>query len=268
MKIIIVGCGWLGQQLAPVLSAAGYSLVATRRTAVACDTLSPAVDCQVLDLSQPVEMTAQLKQLFAGAVVLCAIAPGRQPGDNQYVQSLQHLAQLMQAAKSRAVIHFSSTGVYQGLDGVVNEATPLQLSLPRVQLLVAAEQALAQFTPCITLRLAGLMGPGRHPGRFAGGKTLADPQAPINMVHSADICRAVLSVLANDLQHGAVYNLACPQLMSRQAFYQDAATRCGTTVSFTAATSLQRQVDAQLFIRQFSFHYQFLSAADALSHCS
>ena len=262
MKIIIVGCGWLGQQLAPVLSAVGYSLVATRRTAVACDTLSPAVDCQVLDLSQPVEMTAQLKQRFAGAVVLCAIAPGRQPGDNQYVESLQRLVQLMQAAKSRALIHFSSTGVYQGLDGVVNETTPLQLSLPRVQLLVAAEQALAQ------LRLAGLMGPGRHPGRFTAGKTLTEPQALINMVHSTDIGRAVLCLLAQSSLSSGVFNLSCPQPVSRQVFYQRAAELVGTVARFSEPSTHLRQVDPQRFIRQFAFRYQYASAADALAHCS
>ena len=56
---------------------------------------------------------------FAGAVVLCAIAPGRQPGDNQYVESLQRLVQLMQAAKSRGdhqvVLHAqcSAEGFYK-----------------------------------------------------------------------------------------------------------------------------------------------------------
>ena len=267
MKIIIVGCGWLGQQLAPALSAAGYSLTATRRTAVACDTLSPAVDCQVLDLSQPVEMSTQLKQLFAGAVVICAIAPGRQPGDNQYVESLQRLAQLMQAAKSRAVIHFSSTGVYQGLDGVVNEAASLQLSLPRVQLLVAAEQALSQFQPCITLRLAGLMGSGRHPGRFTAGKTLPEPQAVINMVHSTDIVRAVLCLLAQSSPSRGVFNLSCPQAVSRQAFYQRAAELVGTVARFSEPSTHQRQVDPQRFIRQFAFRYQYASAVEALAHC-
>lgn len=38
-KVLIIGCGWLGQQLAPVLAAAGYQVFGSRRTQAAAETL-------------------------------------------------------------------------------------------------------------------------------------------------------------------------------------------------------------------------------------
>lgn len=267
MKVIIVGCGWLGQQLAAALCRTGYQVTATRRSVATLADLPASVAAIALDLNAPPVNDEALNAIFNNAVVICAIAPGRQQPGNNYVESLQQLTALMQGAGSRGVIHFSSSGIYQGLDGDTDETAELLLQQPRVQLLAAGEQALQQFTPCITLRLAGLMGPGRHPGRFIAGKTLPEPLAPVNMVHSADIIAAVQSLLALPALSSAVYNLSCPAPVSRQTFYQQAAAMLGSKVDFDLPTNIQRRVDPQRFIRQLGFHYRYRSACDALTDC-
>ncbi|MDP2714923.1 NAD(P)H-binding protein [Rheinheimera sp.] len=265
MKIVIVGCGWLGQQLAAVLSSTGYQVYASRRSAAALADLPPGVTGITLDLNQAVVTDAALNSIFHAAVVICAIAPGRQQPGNNYVQSLQRLNAVMQQAGSRALLHFSSSGIYQGLDGDADETAELQLQHPRVQLLAGGEQALQQFGCCITLRLAGLMGPGRHPGRFVAGKTLPDPDAPVNMLHSNDIVAAVQSILAQPAFSPAIYNLCCPEPVSRRIFYQQAAVLAGSEVEFALHTDTQRRVNPQRFIAQYGFHYRYQSACDALT---
>ncbi|GAB57243.1 NAD-dependent epimerase/dehydratase family protein [Rheinheimera nanhaiensis] len=267
MKVVIIGCGWLGSQLTKVLVAAGYSVTVTRRTAGAAEVYGPAVGFQPLDLARPVADPATIVKLFAGAIVVCAITPGRQQQDDNYRKSLAQLAGLLQQAGSRGVIHFSSTGIYQGLAGDVTEQSPLVLTEPRVARLHRGEQALQQFQPCVTLRLAGLMGPGRHPARFSAAKVLTDADASVNMVHSADICRAVIQLLSYPSLPAGTYNLVCPQPVSRMAFYQQAAKLAGSTVSFAGTSDKQRRVMAQAFIERFGFEYQFTSATAALAHC-
>lgn len=265
MKIVIVGCGWLGQQLAAVLSSAGHQVYATRRSAAALADLPAGVKGIALDLNQPAVADATLDSIFHAAVVICAIAPGRQQPGNNYIQSLQQLSAVMQQAGSRGVLHFSSSGIYQGLDGDADETADLQLQYPRVQLLAGGEQALQQFGCCITLRLAGLMGPGRHPGRFAAGKTLPDPAAPVNMLHSNDIVAAVQTILAQPAFSPAIYNLCCPVPVSRRVFYQQAAVLAGSEVEFSLHTDTQRWVNPQRFIAQYGFRYRYQSACDALA---
>lgn len=268
MKIILVGCGWLGQQLLPVLTDAGHQIYATCRSVSSLNALPAGTEGYILDLNQPLQQqSSNLTALFRDAVIICAIAPGRQPADNNYVQSLQHLYQLMTEAGSKAAVHFSSTGIYQGLTGRVDESCVPQLQLPRVQLLAAGEQALQQFHCCITLRLAGLMGPGRHPGRAVAGKTLPEPDAAVNMIHAIDIAAALQHLLQRDRWCSAVYNLCCPIALTRKAFYQYATQLAATEVSFATDTTQFRYIDPQKFIRQFDFRYRFASAVDALTYC-
>lgn len=265
MKIVIVGCGWLGQQLAGVLSRAGHQVYATRRSVAALTELPVGVKGIALDLNQAVVADAALHRIFQSAIVVCAIAPGRQQPGNNYIQSLQRLAALAHQADSKAILHFSSSGIYYGLDGNTDETAELQLQYPRVQLLADGEQALQQFGCCITLRLAGLMGPGRHPGRFVAGKTLPDPDAPVNMLHSNDIVAAVQHILALPALSPAIYNLCCPVPVSRRIFYQHAAALAGSEVKFALHTDTQRRVNPQRFIAQYGFHYRYQSACDALT---
>lgn len=267
MKIVIVGYGWLGALLAPQLTAAGHQVFVTSRSQQKLLQLPGGVRGHVLDMLQSEPFTGETIEMFNDAVVLCMIAPGRQEQGNEYVPALQKLRTLLQQAKSLAVIHFSSSGIYQGLDGDVDEDAALMMHLPRVQRLVSGEQVLQQFSCCITLRLAGLMGPGRHPGQFVANKTLTDPQAPINMVHAADISGALQCILAGRHLTPAVFNLSCPLAISRAEFYQQACQSAGTEVSFAAQTLTQRRVLPTRFIRQFHYQFRFLSASDGLMYC-
>jgi nucleoside-diphosphate-sugar epimerase len=55
------------------------------------------------------------------------------------------------------------------------------------------------------LRLAGLVGPARHPGFFAG-KTAPDGQQGVNLVHLEDVISAI-TLLLQAPKGGHIYNL-------------------------------------------------------------
>ncbi|PKM19024.1 MAG: epimerase [Gammaproteobacteria bacterium HGW-Gammaproteobacteria-15] len=267
MKVVIIGCGWLGQQLAADLTAQGYQVYASRRSSSALLYLPAGATGFVLDLNAPADQPT-VTPILHDAIIICAITPGRDQRQQHYITALQQLAELAMLAGSRQLIHFSSTGIYQGLQGEVDEAAPLHLTEPRVSLLWQGEQALQQFQPTLILRLAGLMGPGRHPGCFTAGKTLPDAIAPINMVHSADIIAAV-KLLLDVTPCGGVFNLSCPLTILRQDFYQQAAVSAGKAPAiFADDSSKGRKVNADKFIRQFNFSYRFAAASDALAYCS
>ena len=268
MKIVIVGYGWLGRQLALPLAREGHQLLVTRRSSDVLAKLPATISGQVLNLElSDFTENKQLLELFNAALVVCAIPPGRGDAGNNYQTSLQNLYQLMVRAKSTAVIHCSSTGIYQGNTGQVDESSELFSLHPRVQLLYAGEQALQQFPHCITLRLAGLMGPGRHPGHSVAGKTLSNPNGAVNMVHALDILSAVKTLIADNAWSSGLYNLSCPVLITREEFYLQAAELAQTEVTFVQDATPSRHVLAEEFCRKFDFKYRFSSAADALTYC-
>ncbi len=270
-KVLIIGCGWLGQQLAPVLAAAGYQVFGSRRTQASAEALPAPIQGIALDF-QPPWSAAQLA-LLQDAWLICTIPPGgRQGGTSDYPQVLQQLAQLAQAAGLKGGIHISSTGIYQGLSGVVNEQAELQLTQPRVALLAAGEQALQQQSRWLTLRLSGLMGPGRHPGRFVQGRAVSGAMQPVNMVHSADVAAAVLQILSRWPLPAACYNLSSPQHVTKAEFYQAAAEILGLTAASielsAAAIEPARQVCSQRFIEDADFSFKFADPRTALPLCN
>jgi len=269
LKIVIVGCGWLGQQIAPILAEAGYAVFGSRRSAAAAATLTKPLTGVVLDLAADAPIDAATLALLQDAWIICAVPPGRAT-DNQYLSSLQRLATLTTQAEIRGGIHISSTGIYQGLTGVVNEQSSLVLSEPRVARLAAGEACLQQQGNWLTLRLAGLMGQGRHPARYTQGKVLAGADVPINMVHATDVAHAVLALLQSWPLPQCCYNLSSPQQVLKQDFYQAAAISAGLTAATFDTESLipWRQVQATAIARDTLFSYRYPDARTALADCN
>lgn len=267
MKVVIVGCGWLGLQLATALHYAGHQVFASRRSMKGLAQLPQGVNPLLLDLSA-VTATTEIISAMHNAMVVCAIPPALRSGGAHYGAALTQLAQLMQNAGSLGVVHFSSSGIYQGLTADVDETVALRHDIDRVTTLAQGEAILQQALPlCITLRLAGLMGPGRHPGRFVAGKTLPSPDGLINMLHADDACRAVLRLLSCNELHSATYNLSCPLPVARRQFYQAASKALQTAVSFSDDLVISHRSVPLLFIQHFAFKYRFENAIDALSYC-
>lgn len=271
-KVVIVGCGWLGQQLGTVLAAQGFSVYGSRQSSAGLAELPEVI--QPLLLKLPVAFAdAALTAIVKDSWLICAIPPAaRQQSPMQYAAQLQSLVELAMAAGVRGVIHCSSTGVYHGLSGDVDEQSPVQQS-GRGGLLLAAEQLLQQIPHCITLRLAGLIGPGRNPAKFGQGRALAGPDLPVNLVHAADIGRFVLMLLQRPAAEvitttPEVYNLCCPDHPYKADFYQTAAVKAGLpTVVFTDAVEPARKVISTKSQQQTDFCYQFESPLQALSFC-
>lgn len=266
MKIIMLGCGWLGQQLLPLLQQDGHQLIVTRQSAAAVQQLPGTVQGVVLSLPLSEPITAELQALFQQAVVICSLTPGwRKQAGAGYLAALESLAALMQTAGSLACIHFSSTGVYQGLSGEVDESTPLQLSDAKVQLLVQGEQIVRAAVPTCTLRLGGLFGPGRHPANFLRSGVIDEPDAAVNMVHSSDVLAAVQQIVRQQAWP-ALFNLCCPVRASRQQFYQQARASLALDALQigVAQGHNQRRVLSDQIGRQLPFQFRYASALDAL----
>lgn len=267
-KIVIIGCGWLGKQLASKLFAENFQVFGTRQSAEGLAELPAGV--QPLLLKLPLDFAdAALLEAFRESWLICAIPPSaRQQSAEQYAQQLQSLVALAQQAGSRGMIHCSSTGVYQGLSGDVDEQSILS-DHPRVRQLSAAEHILQQLPHCVTIRLAGLIGPGRNPARFGQGRTLSGPELPVNLVHVIDICQFVLTLLRHlpAVEH-QVFNLCCPEHPEKAAFYHAAAANVGLPpVSFVAAEEPARRVLSNRSAQLADFSYQFQSPVQALAFC-
>jgi len=110
------------------------------------------------------------------------------------------------------------------------------------------------------VRLAGLVGPERHPGRFMANKTqLANGSRGVNLVHLDDVIDA-LSLLLQAPQGGHLYNLCAPGHPTRAVFYPQMAKQLGLTPpQFLREdnTGSGKLVDGSLICRELGMEYQY-----------
>ena len=111
------------------------------------------------------------------------------------------------------------------LKKVVTELSPAEPQTLSGKQILKAEQILLANPHFITtiLRFSGLVGPGRHPGRFfAGKKNIPNGKAPVNLIHLQDCIDLTLLILRKEA-FGYTFNAAAPHHPQRQEFYTTAA---------------------------------------------
>lgn len=237
MKIAVIGCGWLGLPLLEALLEAGHSVIGTSRSAETLTRVA-ALGGQAVRLSLPDALPEELLGDI-NALIITLPPGGRQLGQDAptiYRQRLDALTPLLQRDASMRVIYTSSTGVYGNVTGEVTETTPLAPTTHSGRAVVAAEEWLEQSSATVTiLRLAGLIGPDRHPGRFYGGRSRAIPasDAPVNLVHRDDVISAIQLCLTSSLQEGSKewYNVCAAAHPTKGRFYSAAAAELGLSVA-------------------------------------
>lgn len=234
----IVGCGWLGGVLAQQLNKQGVAVLATRSSVDNANQLkSQGINAEVLSL--PAEQT-QLNNhsVFKQQCLVIAITPQFRQGRVDYADKVE---QLVAAAKINnhveKIILLSSSAVYNGLSGLVDESMALDLSADKVSVLNQAEQAVLNFNKPhgneradlsrnqgFVLRLTGLVGPNRHPGKFLlNGRMLPNPQATVNLIHQQDAIGLILALLKSDIP-GGIFNGVSATQVTKKRYYQAAAS--------------------------------------------
>jgi len=110
------------------------------------------------------------------------------------------------------------------------------------------------------LRLAGLVGPERHPGRFLANKTeVANGQSAVNLVHLEDVVSAI-TLLLQSSGEGRTYNICAPGHPKRSVFYPQMARELGLKAPEFAQQnqgSGGKVIDGSLICRELGFDYQY-----------
>ncbi|WP_192456768.1 SDR family oxidoreductase [Musicola keenii] len=263
-KVSIIGLGWLGMPLALALLGRGYQVMGSKTTddGVEAARLS-GVECYRLRLTPEPECEPEaLAALLQTEALIVTLPPGRTAREGGgYLQAVQQLVNSALAFGVPRIIYTSSSAVYGATRGKLKEDSPLQPDTDNGRVLVALEQWLHALphTQVDILRLAGLVGADRHPGRFlAGRRDVPNGCHGVNLVHQDDVIAAV-ELLLQRPHGGHLYNLCAPLHPARDVFYPAQAIHMGLTPPhFLPGDPAQdRRVDGQRICRELGFEYQY-----------
>jgi nucleoside-diphosphate-sugar epimerase len=227
--VSIVGCGWYGFSLAESLINSGI-IVKGSTTSVDKLPLLEAANIKPYLVSFLDGNNLYDPEFFDCDILWICIPPRiRTDNGDNYLHNIGNLINVIKQHSVKQVVFISSTGVYGQVNDTVNELSPTVPDSLSGKALLAAEDLLRQQTSFKTaiIRFAGLIGPGRDPGRFlAGKKDVPNGMAPVNLIHLTD-CIGISCALLEKEAFGYTYNACSPGHPTRSEFYALAAARSG-----------------------------------------
>jgi nucleoside-diphosphate-sugar epimerase len=216
MRVLIVGCGYVGLPLGAGLVRLGHEVCGVTRSARNHAALKArSIQPFIADIAQRPELD-NLPLPFDWVVnTVSSSQGGIQEYKQVYWQGTRHLIDWLATAPPKKFVYTSSTSVYGQTDGSeVTESSPAEPPSETGRVLAATEKLLLDAArekgfPAIILRVAGIYGPGRGHlflqylkgrARLAGrGEGL------LNMIHRDDVVNCIIAALKNG-HAGEVYN--------------------------------------------------------------
>jgi nucleoside-diphosphate-sugar epimerase len=226
MRILIVGCGYVGLPLGVELVRLGHEVFGLRRGGPETSR-STGVNPLRADITRP-ETLADLPREFDW-VVNCAASGGGGADEYRqlYLDGNRNLLAWLAERPPRKYVYTSSTSVYAQNDGsVVTERSLAQPDAPTARVLVEAEDLLLAAArnrfSAVILRVAGIYGPGRgHAFRqFLRGEARleGDGSRYLNMIHRDDLIGAIITALERG-RPGEIYNAVDDLPVSQSVFF-------------------------------------------------
>ena len=230
VRVLIVGCGYVGLPLGAELVKQGHDVSGVRRTAgTEAELAAVGIKPLVADITRPDDL-ARIPGSF-DSVVNCVSSTqgGVEEYRRVYVDGTRNLIEWLSAAAPKKFVYTSSTSVYGQTDGsAVKETSSTAPASETSQLLVEAEKLLLTAAaerkfPAVILRVAGIYGPGRghlflqylrNEAKIAG-----KGERPINMIHLDDLVGALLAVLKSG-RAGEIYNAVDDEPVAQIHFFR------------------------------------------------
>lgn len=271
--VAVLGCGWLGLPLAKHLLAQGHRVLGTTTSPEQLPLLTAqGIEAQLLQLGS--DFTAadesRLTRLLSQVTTLVLNVPPRAAVAGGYPQLLRPVHRAVAAARVQAVLFVSTTGVYPDEPRLMRETDAVSTRDAASDVLRTEGHFVPRYGQwkSTVVRLGGLMGPDRAPGRFlAGRQNLPQGDAPTNLLHLTDAV-GVLSTIIDQNIWGHTLNVCAQSHPLRRDFYPAAATYIGLEPpTFQAGGTSSKLIDSSRLRSLVPYTFQHDDVLAALPYC-
>ncbi len=233
MVCSVLGCGWMGLPLAKFLVEKNNRVKgSTTREEKRAYLEEQGIEPYCIKL-YPHRIIGDIAQFADTDVMILNFPPGRYKHEISvsFPATVARLLEGIRQQPPRHLLFVSSLSVYGDSSYTVTEESPTFPMRQSGVALVEVEELLQKSgIPMTILRMGGLVGYNRRPGRFlAGRKNLIQANAPVNLVHLDD-CIHVIWEIIQQKRWGEVFNVCADAHPSRKEFYTFAATKMGLPV--------------------------------------
>ena len=227
-RILIAGCGYLGQATADLFHAAGWAVEGWTHFAESAESLLSTKPYPVyaIDITDQAQIAARASMF--DAVIHCASSGGGDADAYRQIY-LNSACNLLDRFVGSTMLFTSSTSVYAQRDGLwVTEESETKPAHETARVLLQTEKLVLAHDG-IVARLAGIYGPGRSAllTNFLSGTAILDPKNDrfLNQVHRDDIAAALFLLLDRPSPGHEIYNVVDDQPILQSECYRWLAKR-------------------------------------------
>ena len=229
MRVLIVGCGYVGLPLGVELIRLGHEVFGLRRNLAAENELKTAgIQPLFGDVTKPGTL-ANLPREFDWIVNCVAAGGGAENYREVYFNGTKNLIKWLAPNPPKKFVYTSSTSVYAQNDGSqVKESSPTEPTAETSKILVETEEVLLAAVaerkfPAVILRVAGIYGPDRGHlfKQFLKNEATmeGDGSRFLNMIHRDDLVGGIIAALKSG-RAGEIYNAVDDEPVSQMNFFQ------------------------------------------------
>jgi len=234
-RISILGCGWLGFPLAQRLLASDITTKVNGSTTSLPkleNFKAKGINGYLLELNPAFENESALTESFFNAETLIISLPPRsgKNGPGFYVKQMEAVISEIRKSPVNNIVFISSTGIYPELNRIMTEDDVALPEQSAMEDMVTAEVMIKSLSPERTvtiLRLGGLLGYNRIPGKYVKGKKdVTTGGVPVNYIHRDDAIGIIMMMLESGLAN-ETFNIVAPLHTFRREIYETSCAQFG-----------------------------------------
>jgi nucleoside-diphosphate-sugar epimerase len=243
---LIIGFGWLGKALAKELNGDRVKLWASSTDTHKLLEMETIGICGIplLKTNQVLSWKEFPQEHFDKVIITLPPFDG----------VLESLSNLLNSLSYSQLVFTSSTGVYLDTDSLMDESSPIN----DASLVFQMEACIRTLTKSRynVLRLAGHIGPNRHPVRFflRQRRDISNGQAPVNLIHQKDIIAAIIVVL-QDVKQDSIHNICWPEHPTKEEYYGNLVLEMGEEKLNFLKGNHGKKIDGSKITRETRFEY-------------
>ncbi|MAU58416.1 MAG: NAD(P)-dependent oxidoreductase [Flavobacteriaceae bacterium] len=221
-KIGIIGCGWLGLNLAKVLIKKKFEVIATKTSEKGILKLNKFKIKGIIFKIDNGKIIGEI-DFFKKIDQLIISIP---PSIKNYDKSIETLFQLVNENINIKKTHFlSSISVYGKNGNEIFENSQISPETKNAKLLSYAEKKFLNLNSSLSIiRLGGLIGCDRHPIFSLINKKINNPKGYINFIHKTDAIKLIIYLIKTPKINGII-NCVSPFHTNRKKYYIEIAKK-------------------------------------------
>lgn len=215
-NVSILGCGWLGKELAVDFIKKGYKV---KGSTTSKEKLEELESVDIIPYLVDISGKSIQQEFLETGILIIAIT-------SKEVEGFKWLISEIEKSNIDKVIFISSTSVYPSLNKeMTEEDETIDSPLVEIEGLFRNNN---KFQTTI-LRFAGLFGGNRQPGNWFADRKIPHPKGYVNMIHRED-CIAIIEQIIVQNVFDEVFNACSNHHPTREEFYINARKSIGKSI--------------------------------------